>query len=63
MPVLKILETNISSLAILVVELELSQNIRGLEWASISDDTVPAQCRIIKYLNANSYSPAEVLPV
>ena len=47
---LKISETNIYNIGILVAELEHVRNIRGLECYRVTDNTVPNVCGIIKSL-------------
>ena len=51
LPSLKITESNIHDIEAVTGELEHSLNIRGLECAYFSEDTVPTQCKIMQHLS------------
>ena len=48
LPALKITKSNIHDIEAVIRELEHSLNIRGLECAYLSEDTVPTQCKIMQ---------------
>ena len=51
LPALKITKSNIHDIEAVTEELEHSMNIRGLEFAYLSEDAVPTQCKIMQYLS------------
>ena len=51
LPSLEITESNIHDIEAVTGELEHSLNIRGLECAYLSEDTVPTQCKIMQHLS------------
>ena len=52
LPALKISETNIYNIELLVVELEHVRTVRGLECDWVSEDTLTTLCGIIKSMNS-----------